>query len=145
VTCPHLSWADQPGARAPGGVQHPHRPVPWPWIAQELVVVLVHRQDQHVALWAARGEGSNHVIGLGIADLNPTDAEQVKARLDRRQGTHRLQRFAANGPVGLVARIGLLALRGAVFRVEYHHDLGPTGQFLVDALAQQGEEHELSR
>ena len=142
---PHLGGAGQPAAGAPGGVQDPHRAVSWPGVAQELVVVLVHGRDEHVALGAVRCQGGDHVVGFGVVDLDPGDGEQVQARLDGGQGADRLQRLVVGGPVGLVAGIGLLALRGAVLAVEHDDDLGPAGQFLVDALAQQGEEHELGR
>jgi hypothetical protein len=36
-------------------------------------------------------------------------------------------------------------VRRAVLPVEHDDDLGPAGQFLVDALTQQDEEHELRR
>src|SRR6202043_964240 len=64
---------------------------------------------------------------------------------DGGQGADRFQCLGVGGPVGLVAGIGLFALRGAVLAVEHDDDLGPAGEFLVDALAQQGEEHELGR
>jgi len=56
--------------------------VPWPGIAKELVIGLVHRRDQHVTRGAARCQGGDHVVGLGVGDLDLGDGEQVQALLD---------------------------------------------------------------
>ena len=87
-----LGRADQPGAGAHRGVQDPHPRAGGPGVAQQLVVVLVHGGDEHLPSGVGGDQGGDHVVGFGVVDLDPGDAEGVQAGLDVGQGEDRAQR-----------------------------------------------------
>ena len=63
-------------------------------------------------------QGGDDVVGFGVADLDPGDAEDVQAGLDVGEGEDGAQRVWVLGAGGFVARVGVLAARSAVLAVE---------------------------
>lgn len=103
---------------------------------EELEVVLVGREDQHLAGGSGRvGEGGDGVVRLGVLAFEPGDGEQVEAGLNVGQRFERPAGLLVSRPVGFVGRICGLAAGGAVLTVEDDKDLRPAGELGGDRLA----------